>query len=877
MNSFSRSIENKPEAHLGVGGLPSDLAESRYTTSKELLMQLNRVFKTSLKLDCHRLEQLLESFISQGLDFGAICARSRRIWPRPLDPIRRDEVWWSIKEGKSWSEIEAVERFSFMERLGTVNTFVHDADPNDTQNAVKPAVNNKPRRLWDLHANRIIPYHYSYLLRSHSSAKVIAEDFFFCVIEHDWTNDEERFYTPINEYKWHVPLPKNVDLEAIRRLLLDKGQEYAWLDVLCLCQESQDPVKEEVRREEWAVDWPIIRGLIERRSSWVLKCSYRDNRVEFSSRSPITGIEKLKVGVPMQEEAILHPDVLNSKQADVHYTGAEQIVGKLNEIFNTTLAVDPLRDLLDSLISQGLDFGSIYARLRPNVDPLSIKTNFLWPMESTGGLKTLDLPNARTSKGRDREDVTFRAISIGTAFAERHGKLDAQDREKSIDGQSIVNQTSVKPRRLWDLLANRVVPYEYSYSFRKRNQSSGKPLDYPFCAISHSWTDDMVKVDTPINGHEWLVPVPKGIKLEVIRTELLNMGAEYVWLDVLCLRQHSLDPTKEEIRTQEWEVDLPTIGVVFDRYAHRVVRYMNGLGRPFEAFGWDHEKHWLNRAWTLQEVKHNSLMGGIPEGVANPQEVVSSDTGERLQERLDIIGTIESRRGLEAFPLLINSMRLRSSANPVDKVLGIAMICCKDRLPIYKEKDDTEKAWTTCLEYLPPAFVVMFIFNFLGPGDGSVAWRPSWNQLMSKDVLERFGISFYPVHKGRPMQVFPDGSASYMGPTYDGHFTPTKRGRGVISMSGIWTFEVRLDPNTNLPSGSYTLLGCYEYESRWVLGTMSYDSSGGALSKLFRKMATLIVGESESESESDDSPTKEVFLRSHFDLFKTNEPLCRFV
>ena len=29
---------------------------------------------------------------------------------------------------------------------------------------------------------------------------------------------------------------------------------------------------------------------------------------------------------------------------------------------------------------------------------------------------------------------------------------------------------------------------------------------------------------------------------------------------------------------------------------------MSGLGRPFRAGGWDSERHWLRRAWTLQET-----------------------------------------------------------------------------------------------------------------------------------------------------------------------------------------------------------------------------------------------------------------------------------
>ncbi len=33
------------------------------------------------------------------------------------------------------------------------------------------------------------------------------------------------------------------------------------------------------------------------------------------------------------------------------------------------------------------------------------------------------------------------------------------------------------------------------------------------------------------------VPIPQDTSLDLIRIEMLNLGAEYAWLDVLCLRQ----------------------------------------------------------------------------------------------------------------------------------------------------------------------------------------------------------------------------------------------------------------------------------------------------------------------------------------------------
>ena len=63
--------------------------------------------------------------------------------------------------------------------------------------------------------------------------------------------------------------------------------------------------------------------------------------------------------------------------------------------------------------------------------------------------------------------------------------------------------------------------------------------------VSHSWTEDMSPMDSPVNAHEWPIPLPHGVTLEVVHNELLNLGAQYVWLNVVCLRQKCLDSSRE--------------------------------------------------------------------------------------------------------------------------------------------------------------------------------------------------------------------------------------------------------------------------------------------------------------------------------------------
>ncbi len=48
---------------------------------------------------------------------------------------------------------------------------------------------------------------------------------------------------------------------------------------------------------------------------------------------------------------------------------------------------------------------------------------------------------------------------------------------------------------------------------------------------------DRVNLWTPINGYDWPVPIPKDANLDLIHIEMLNLGAEYAWLDILYLRQ----------------------------------------------------------------------------------------------------------------------------------------------------------------------------------------------------------------------------------------------------------------------------------------------------------------------------------------------------
>ena len=78
---------------------------------------------------------------------------------------------------------------------------------------------------------------------------------------------------------------------------------------------------------------------------------------------------------------------------------------------------------------------------------------------------------------------------------------------------------------------------------------------------------------------------------------------------------------REQRRLEEWKVDVPTIGAIYSNLDQDgvygggpIVIFMSGLGRSFRHEGWDSNRHWLRRAWTLQESPALSkcLIAGLP-------------------------------------------------------------------------------------------------------------------------------------------------------------------------------------------------------------------------------------------------------------------------
>ncbi|KAI5790398.1 hypothetical protein FPQ18DRAFT_260727, partial [Pyronema domesticum] len=225
--------------------------------------------------------------------------------------------------------------------------------------------------------------------------------------------------------------------------------------------------------------------------------------------------------------------------------------------------------------------------------------------------------------------------------------------------------------------------------------------------ISHSWVEDSDRflARTAINGYDWPVPLPKGVTLESVRDELIGHGAEYFWLDVLCLRQEDRSGMRqlEELREVEWALDVPTIGNIYSNYASEVVRYYNGLGRPLKTNGWDSDFHWTNRALTLQESLQ-SITGGVS---AQESELLSSasiEDGRYMRYTIAQFelseSTVRISQLLKKPASMLREMKYRKSTQEVDKVAGIGFLIWAPTLPTFSKSLNVEEAWTRCVRHM---------------------------------------------------------------------------------------------------------------------------------------------------------------------------------
>ncbi len=273
-----------------------------------------------------------------------------------------------------------------------------------------------------------------------------------------------------------------------------------------------------------------------------------------------TGQAELSIEVPMQQSYTGPKPVIPCFLADTPCAtlGIWGVANRLNATLRPSITSCKLCTILEDFIKQNYDFGTAYALLRP-----------VWDTKNPSNIQ--DELHRREEKDRER-------------------------RQKALVGNWIVDP-NLRPQRVWDLYSNCMVPSWIT--------------DRWSTPILHVWVDeeDHEDVLTPINGKEWPVPIPKDADLNLIRIEMLNLGKEYVWLDVLCLRQKEEGRSREDLRVKEWRLDVPTIGCVYKQgtvYEHKkVVIYLSGLGRPLRLKDGDLDSNWnwFQRAWTLLRIQ----------------------------------------------------------------------------------------------------------------------------------------------------------------------------------------------------------------------------------------------------------------------------------
>ncbi|KAJ3556403.1 hypothetical protein NM688_g2050 [Phlebia brevispora] len=408
--------------------------------------------------------------------------------------------------------------------------------------------------------------------------------------------------------------------------------------------------------------------------------------------------------VPLQVKYTGIAPVISSSLADTPCAELrlDGMLARLNEVLRTThdLQCPGLAAVLQSCIDCGYDFGSAYGQLRP-----------FW----------------------------FSEFASLPARIEQM-KLDDAEKRESVQDLEInqIKQMDIPPRRVWDLYSNRIIPWWafcqcYALYHDLWVLKSNVP---PLLPVSHSWMEESLRhnVDSSINNHEWPVPIPIDVHLDQIRIELLNHGAQYAWLDVLCLRQAG-DDAKEPIRKREWGLDVPIIGSIY-RYFTKTITYFSGLGRPFEIGDLTSVRHWINRAWTLQEARRDTVIGGLVSDSPFPPTLQDGRILDPEVSKFYSLFTLCQGKKL-LFPAL-ESMRKRAATNELDKIAGLAYCTGYPEslrpLVLYKVQDGTraalEEAWTQLVETLDPTADSWTHFLFLYPtsGDFGHTWRPSWRQ-----------------------------------------------------------------------------------------------------------------------------------------------------
>ncbi|SJL08933.1 uncharacterized protein ARMOST_12308 [Armillaria ostoyae] len=467
-----------------------------------------------------------------------------------------------------------------------------------------------------------------------------------------------------------------------------------------------------------------------------------------------TGQAEVCIEVPKQRSYTGRSPVIPCSLADTPCATlrVQGVLDGLNATLRPFRTSRKLRTILEDFIERNYDFGTAYALLRP-----------VWNTENSSNVQD-------ELRRRERED--------------------RERRQKALVGNQIVDP-DLRPRCVWDLCSNCVVPLWIT---------DERPMP-----ISHAWVDEKDRVDvlTPINGKEWPVPIPKDVDLNLIRIEMLNLGAEYAWLDVLCLRQRG--GLREDLRMEEWRLDVPTIGRVYDHAYTTVVIYLSGLGRPLRLKDGDLDsnRNWFRRAWTLQEVGRQCIIASdMPDGPMHAQRLYH--------------GNYET-----AF---LTSGHAEAHVNQSGRQSGRTRILSAASYYAYHESETLEDAWTALVNAMDSEMRAHFLFAYPGVGLGCKKWRPTWDQVIKQPLpkdVSRFYENVW--HDDETNEDRFQGCCIEKGHVwvFDVAEGCDRRGELVVKAAdGIaHTFKIHVTHRSPIPEDTYTLLGGDPYEaSQWAVG-----------------------------------------------------------
>ncbi|KAK0430081.1 hypothetical protein EV421DRAFT_2091210 [Armillaria borealis] len=529
--------------------------------------------------------------------------------------------------------------------------------------------------------------------------------------------------------------------------------------------------------------------------------------VTISAFNTEAGQAESSISVPNQCRFTGRKPVIPSSLSDTpcRVLGVAGLLATLNTILNTSYILHTawIYSLLGAVITKDSDFGTAYAYLRP-----------FWY----------------------RHDFTDVEDELRTCEEQ-----DLMMREDVLVNTKIISKM-VPPRRVWDLYSNRVVPWWAAQG-------------WPY-AISHAWVEEKDRMDmwTPINGYEWPVPIPKDTNLDLIRIEMLNAGAEYAWLDVLCLRQ--VGGRREDLRAEEWKVDVPTIGYVYTGF-QPIVYYFNGLGQPLriKAGDFESDRSWFRRVWTLQEVTRDTIIGGD----MGDDNAMAEEVRAEFDRRLLALQEIARFRFNAHDPwTALSHMRDRVCTNPVDRIAGLVyLLSAVGAIPAYYEMQSMEDAWTALVDVLWERDRAALFFTYPRPGNRNKVWRPSWSQVMnnveilpsSTGILETMVQRTEDTDSDWVEEVSID--SGYVQGLADGsHDGKRRQGELIVTDDAgtMHTFKIIADHQYQISDGLYALLGSRKYsylghqvlDRYWVVGRRLPE-------RKFEKVSVIKIADNEVE------------------------------